>query len=285
MRRPIRDCVCPSILSYRVVILRRTVRFAINPGDADGTADTNGHGGRPAHRAWGRPFELSIDCAGEPDRRTGYLINIKDIDDAVRRRVVPVLTELMTAGRDPGTSVIALLQHAQAALPVPVRALTLRPTPTLAYEAEAGMAATVVLSQKFEFAAAHRLHSPAMSDAENRSFFGKCNNPAGHGHNYVIQPRVEMGISGRGGSLSLSELERITQAVLIEPFDHKHLNIDTAEFRDGSGVNPTVENIARVFFGLLAPAIEGLGRGARLREITVWETDRTSATYGESATS
>lgn len=285
MRQPFRNRVDPSTLSYRVITLRRTVRFAINPGNAEGTADTNGHGGRPALRGWGSPFELTIDCAGEPDLRTGYLINIKDIDDAVRRRVVPVLTELITAGRDPGTSVIMLLREAQAALPVPVRALTLRPTPTLAYEAEAGMAATVVLSQKFEFAAAHRLHSPAMSDAENRSFFGKCNNPAGHGHNYVIQPRVEMNISGHGGSLSLIELERITQSVLIEPFDHKHLNIDTAEFRDGSGVNPTVENIARVFYGLLAPAIEGLGRGARLREITVWETDRTSATYGQPRTS
>lgn len=271
----------PSTLSYRVVILRRTARFAINPGDAAIAEDANGYGGRPAMRGWGRHIELMIACAGEPDLATGYLINIKDIDDAIRRIVIPVITDSIRAGTDPGASVPVLFDLARRALPVTVQSLALRQTPTLSFETEAGMGSTVVLSQKFEFAAAHRLHAPSMSDEENRAYFGKCNNRAGHGHNYVIEPRIEMDVTERGGSLSLAELERVTQSTLIDPFDHKHLNLDTPEFRDGSGVNPTVENIARVFFGLLAPAIQGLGRDARLREITVWETDRTSATYGE----
>lgn len=264
-----------------MVILRRTARFAINPEDSAGAEDANGYGGRSAMRGWGRHLELTIACAGVPDHATGYLINIKDIDEAIRRLVMPVIADSIRAGTDPAAGVLAIFAAARGALPVAVKSLSLRQTPTLAYETEVGMGPTVVLSQKFEFAAAHRLHVPSMSDEENRAYFGKCNNAAGHGHNYVIEPRIEMPVTERGGSLSLAELERVTQAVLIDPFDHKHLNLDTREFRDGSGVNPTVENIARVFYGLLAPAIKGLGRDARLREITVWETDRTSATYGD----
>lgn len=273
-----------SILWYLVVILRRTARFAINAGDAAGDEGHNGFGGRPALRGWGRHFEITVTCEGEPDPVTGYLINIKLIDDAIRREVVPRLSRAVQAETDPGLCLAGVLEAARRAIPVAVTAIVLRPTPTHAYEMEASMASMVVLSQKFEFAAAHRLHAPALSEAENRALFGKCNNPAGHGHNYVIEPRVEVSVSNSGRGFSLADLERVTQSVLIDPFDHKHLNVDTREFLDGKGLNPTVENIARVFFGLLAPAIDGLGLGARLREITVWETDRTSATYGRQKT-
>jgi 6-pyruvoyltetrahydropterin/6-carboxytetrahydropterin synthase len=35
--------------------------------------------------------------------------------------------------------------------------------------------------------ASHRLHVDALSPERNREIFGKCNNPFGHGHNYVVQ--------------------------------------------------------------------------------------------------
>jgi 6-pyruvoyltetrahydropterin/6-carboxytetrahydropterin synthase len=77
---------------------------------------------------------------------------------------------------------------------------------------------------------------------------------------------------------TVATLERLADEVLLERFDHKHLNEDTTEFdpRRG-GVNPSVENIAAVFFNLLAPAVAQAG--ATLEHLTVWETDRTSATY------
>jgi hypothetical protein len=52
--------------------------------------------------------------------------------------------------------------------------------------------AAVIIRQKFDFAAAHRLHTPSLSEEENRRIFGKCNNPSGHGHNYQVEPAVEV---------------------------------------------------------------------------------------------
>lgn len=267
-------------LSYRVVTLRRTVRFAINPSDTNGRG-SNGYGGVPAFMPWGRTFELTVSCRGMPDPTTGYLINIKAIDDAVRRQAVPALAAHIDRRADPAACVPDLLNLLRHQLPVQVVAVRLHLTPTLVIDSEVSMGTKVVLAQKFEIAAAHRLHSASLSDAENRAFFGKCNNPAGHGHNYVIEPKVETSTDATRGAISLAELEEITQRVLIQPFDHKHMNLDTREFSDHGGLNPTVENIAMVFFRLLSSEIARLGRDARLREITVWETDRTSATFGE----
>jgi 6-pyruvoyltetrahydropterin/6-carboxytetrahydropterin synthase len=74
-------------------------------------------------------------------------------------------------------------------------------------------------------------------------------------------------------------LEAITDAAVIQRFDHKHLNEDTREFASVGGLNPSVENIAKVVFDLLAPEIARASPDAQLRSITVWETDRTCATY------
>jgi 6-pyruvoyltetrahydropterin/6-carboxytetrahydropterin synthase len=263
-----------------VVTLRRTVRFAVNPG-SDADRGSNGYAGVPSLVPWGRSFQVTVSCRGTPDPATGYLINIKSIDDAVRRALVPALGAHIERRADPASCLPDLLNLLQSRLPVPVVALRLHLTPTLVIDSEVSMGTKVVLAQKFEIAAAHRLHSPSLSGEENRAFFGKCNNPAGHGHNYIIEPRVETAIDPARGALSLAELEEVTQRVLIDPFDHKHLNLDTREFSDHGGLNPTVENIAMVFFHLLASEILRLGRDARLREITVWETDRTSATFGE----
>jgi 6-pyruvoyltetrahydropterin/6-carboxytetrahydropterin synthase len=141
-------------------------------------------------------------------------------------------------------------------------------------------ATTAILRQRFDFAAAHRLHLPTLSTEQNQALFGKCNNPTGHGHNYQFEPSVVVPATAGTPGFTLQDLERLSQSTIIERFDHKHLNQDTAEFDLArGGVNPTVENIARVFYELLSKAIAAMGKGATLRTITVWETDRTSATY------
>ena len=138
----------------------------------------------------------------------------------------------------------------------------------------------VTLRQSYEFSAAHRLHVPSLSDAENRQLFGKCNNPAGHGHNYRVEPVVAVKVGAEGARFSLADLERLTEEHIVARFDHKHLNQDTREFGPGpGGVNPSVENIARVFFEALAGPVRAAGADATLRSVTVWETDRTCATY------
>jgi 6-pyruvoyltetrahydropterin/6-carboxytetrahydropterin synthase len=177
-------------------------------------------------------------------------------------------------------------EHAGASAlpsPVTVASLTWRLTPTYSITLERTNMVSILLRQRFDFAAAHRLHVPSLSDEQNRAIFGRCNNPAGHGHNYGVQPTVRVALSDdpmAAPAFDLAALERVTDATLIQPFDHTHLNEDTAEFATGLGLNPSVEHIARVFYERLKPAIAAASAGqAELVDITVWETERTSACY------
>ena len=131
-----------------------------------------------------------------------------------------------------------------------------------------------LLSQRFDFAAAHRLHCSSMSEEQNRAVFGKCNNLNGHGHNYQLEAVVAVPLAEGDSSFGLPDLERLVRMHVIERFDHTNLNLDTGLFGDR---NPTVENIARACYDLLAEPIAAAG--ADLRRLTVWETEKTSCTY------
>ena len=133
----------------------------------------------------------------------------------------------------------------------------------------------VYLTRKAEFSASHYYHNPDFTPEENRRIFGKCNNPSGHGHNYRLEVSVEALLDAQGTSpFTLQSLERIVNETVIRRFDHKHLNMDTAEF---ANVNPSVENIARASHGLLEEPIRAAG--ARLARVTLWETEKTSCSY------
>lgn len=136
----------------------------------------------------------------------------------------------------------------------------------------------VTLRQSYEFSAAHRLHVPSLSDEENRKTFGKCNNPAGHGHNYRVEVAVSCPMDPQGRIMEVAELDDVVHKRVIEKLDHKNLNVDVAEFRE---LNPSVENIAQVVWNLLAKHIgqAGPADGASLEEISVWETEKTVCTY------
>ena len=81
-----------------------------------------------------------------------------------------------------------------------------------------------------------------------------------------------------GVVMGVSELQKLVNERVIDVFDHKHLNLDCSEFREGSGVNPTVENIARVIHGRLKGAFAG---GVRLAGVRLWETPKTMCEYSE----
>ena len=262
-----------------MIELSRTVRICLDDPPPGGHGDgANGYGGKPAMAGLGRFYEVTVRCAGEPDASTGYLINIKEIDAAVREGASPILASGAHEGHPTEETAHECLRAVASRLPGIARTVRLSLTPTYSLEMRVTDPQSVLLRQRFDFAAAHRLHVPTLSDEENRAIFGKCTNPNGHGHNYQVEPCVLVRAGGRG--LSLADLERITDETIIERFDHKHLNLDTEEFADGRGLNPTVENIARVCHELLAPEIErATGGDASLASITVWETDRTSATY------
>ena len=233
----------------------------------------------------GRHYALDVRCRGEVDPSTGYCINIKDIDRAVRSRAIPAIAE--ACARGPSQHPAIALQEALAALErdrlgsVAITSLRWQLGPYYSIEMSPQAPTVALLRQQFDFAAAHRLHVPTLSDEENRRIFGKCNNPRGHGHNYRVEPCVEVPVQQGGPpALSLAEFERLTVEHIIARFDHTHLNEDTAEFNTArGGMNPSVENIARVCFELLSPAIRAAAPGATLRNVTVWETDKTSSTY------
>ena len=131
----------------------------------------------------------------------------------------------------------------------------------------------VRLTRSFEFCAAHRLYVASFDDEENRRIFGKCSNPHGHGHNYVL----EVTISGTPDEVSGTivdppQLDLLVQRRVIEPFDHKNLNAECDEF---ASLNPSVENIACVIWRRL----EGAFDRCRLTRVRVWETPKTYAEY------
>ncbi len=123
----------------------------------------------------------------------------------------------------------------------------------------------VAVFRRERFNAAHRLYNPRWDDAANFRVFGKCSNPHYHGHNYELEVKVT-GVpqEDTGFVIDMKELSDIIRQEVIERFDHKNLNLDTAEFRS---LNPTAENIAMVIFDLLRPRInETCGIQVRLYE-------------------
>jgi 6-pyruvoyltetrahydropterin/6-carboxytetrahydropterin synthase len=264
--------------------LSRTVRFCVPLGSPAPTGDDGRHNtfaAWPSMRGLGAYYELTVTCRGAPDPRTGYLLNISGIDDAVRTVAIPLI-EAAVAARD-GAAPAGLLptiarRLAERLEPV-VTAVRWRLTPfySVGLEGptmETGAMDQVVIRQQFEFAAAHRLHCPDLDEAENRRIFGKCNNPRGHGHNYRLEVAVAVPVEPAAGAMGLVDLERLVDEHVIRRFDHTNLNLDTEEF---AGTNPSIENIARVCHRLLADPVDR--GGGRLVGVTVWETEKTCCTY------
>ena len=131
----------------------------------------------------------------------------------------------------------------------------------------------IFLVRKETFCASHRLHSDQLSDEENKRLFDKCNNPNGHGHNYVLEVTVYSDINPITGMIiNLVDLKNIINTCIIDRFDHKHLNLDTDEFQK---INPTVENMVVVFWNLLyKTALKDI-----LYEVRLFETENNIAYF------
>jgi 6-pyruvoyltetrahydropterin/6-carboxytetrahydropterin synthase len=135
--------------------------------------------------------------------------------------------------------------------------------------------ATVTITRLARFSAAHRLHNPKFSDAENATLFGKCNSPNYHGHNYTL----EVTIAGTpdvktGYVMDFGDLDRIVDRACIDLLDHKNLDLDVDFLK---GVLSTAENICVACWGQLeAPLRE---QGARLARLRLWETENNYVEY------
>jgi len=136
----------------------------------------------------------------------------------------------------------------------------------------------VYVTRKSHFNAAHRLHNPAMSDDWNLKTFGKCNYPNWHGHNYVIEVTVAGSPDPTTGYLiDLGTLQGLIEQYIIEPCDHRNLNLDVPFL---SGIIPTSENLVKAFYDRLKDPVEAAcAAGGKLISVKLFETERNIAEF------
>ena len=130
----------------------------------------------------------------------------------------------------------------------------------------------IELGRRYHFSASHRLHSAHLSEEENSRVFGKCNNPHGHGHNYVVEVSMSGDVDAATGMIAnLADLDTFVERQVLEEFDHKSLNEDVAAFRERV---PTTENLCIEIFRRLKSFPK-----AKLERIRVEETGNNSFEY------
>ena len=120
------------------------------------------------------------------------------------------------------------------------------------------------LTRRYRFPAAHRLYRPDLSDAENRELYGKCSNPYGHGHNYVLEVSVSGPLDSHGRLVDRAWLDALVERGVLAGFRNRNLNQEVPEF---ARLVPTSENVARVIERRLSDAgLAPLLAGIRLHE-------------------
>ena len=132
-----------------------------------------------------------------------------------------------------------------------------------------------VVTRRYRFAASHRLHSSGLSETQNRDLYGKCNNPYGHGHDYILEVSVAGPLDAISGQVvNVTALDCLVQDQILRDFDHRYFNADVPEF--SADLVPTSENILRVIedrlsvnWGKTFP-----GEWPRLEGIRLQETKR-----------
>ena len=121
------------------------------------------------------------------------------------------------------------------------------------------------ITRSYHFSAAHRLHTPCLSDDVNKKIYGKCNNLNGHGHNYTVLVTVQGELDPKTGLVTDVEmLDRVVHEKIVDRFDHQHLNFDPS-FQD---LVTTGENLARLIWDFLVNEVPG----GRLEKIGLVET-------------
>lgn len=259
--------------------LARQIRFSVDPFFDGPGLESNSYASRPGVEGLGVYLSLWVELAGDVDKDTGFVINVVEIDKVVRQMVVPKFVNLIKNKYRQEKRIFFLdmfdsLKESWRSLKgkfgqADISKLTLEVSPYRKISIESEQAEMFYFSEKFEFAAMHKLWNDKFSDDRNFEVFGKCANPNGHGHNYTAEITVE---KASDGELSVQNFEKTVKDEFIEKVDHKNLNEDVDYFKNQL---PTVENIVVFAWNCL----ENKFADARLENITVWETDRTFCTY------
>ncbi len=216
----------------------------------------------------GHHYRLRVTLCGEPDKDAGMIY-----PEAEGRRIIDELrarfdhrnlnVDLPELSGSPVTTEV-LARHFQKRLgeQIPVSRVKLYEHDHFFVEFSSADIWTMGVLTRFH--AAHRLHSCELSDEENKSVYGKCNNPYGHGHLYEVEASIGGRLDEKTGTMfKLADLE---QAVFdtVDEWNYKHLDMDTDEFK---GMVTTGENIV----GVLWPKLDGQVDG-KLTRLRLWET-------------
>lgn len=260
--------------------LSRQIRFSVNPFlDATAVGD-NSYSSKPCGEGLALYFALWVELQAKVDPDTGFVVNVVEIDKVIRKSAIGVFADFVTDRFRQGEHVSLPDMYALLAEAWPVinrqfgnaelTKLGLQLNPSRKISIEMGNKTMTYFSEKFEFAAMHKLWNKSFTDEKNFEVFGKCANPSGHGHNYVIEVTIEK--QNLDESFKIGAFESLVTKEFIDLVDHKNLNKDVPEL---VGTIPTVENIAVFAWDVLSEKIDF----ARLSQVTVWESDRTSCTY------
>ena len=262
--------------------------------NSDWCADEN----RARFGPWASPYNhghnyiLDVTVEGDVDPVDGMVVNIKRVDDLLKREILarfdqksindeipefakraPCLENLLEFIRDALGAELQVDRYfpdqdgpTTAHTTVRLVHLRLEEMPTFYGELDLETDMTT-LTRIYEFAAAHRLNTPALSEVDNLALYGKCNHPNGHGHNYVLEVTVSGEADPVTGMLAdLGELDQIVEREVLDRYDHRNLDVDVPEL---VGKVTTSENVAQAIFDRLTAAAPG-----RLSRVRLWETAR-----------
>jgi 6-pyruvoyltetrahydropterin/6-carboxytetrahydropterin synthase len=225
----------------------------------------------------GHNYNLYVSVAGKVDPVNGMVVNIKDVDDILQERIVRQFDqrsindeiEWFSSRSSSTENILAYVaDQLDGAFPSGVALVHLRLEETPLLYAELDMKTnTTTLTRIYEFAASHRLHVPGYSQEQNEELFGKCNNPAGHGHNYVLEVTVTGEVDPVTGMIAdIGSLDRTVEALVVDRYDHKNFNVDLPEFQ---GLTPTSEVVTQEIFRRLDGNLP-----AKLKRVRLHETAR-----------
>lgn len=133
----------------------------------------------------------------------------------------------------------------------------------------------IYIERRESFSAAHQLFNPNWSEEQNDAVFGKCANRAYHGHNFLVTVVVKGEVNpDTGFVMNLVDLKELMMTYIIEPVDHKNLNVDVLMLK---GQLPSTENLAIAFWKAIVDRISTFG--ATLHCIRIQETDKNAVEY------
>jgi len=261
--------------------LSRQIRFSIDAFSAERKMGYNSYASRPSVEGLGLYLALWVDLESRLNPDTGFVVNVSEIDKIVYQRAVPIFTQVISdafaAQQTVSLSGLAsILKRCWKEVQTGFQTnkltqlrLELSPFQTISIETEDAQMFT--FGEKFEFAAMHRLWNDKFDAAKNTELFGKCANPAGHGHNYILEVQVQCKTDLLDAGWKVT-YQKVIKEEFLNIVDHKNLNEDVPEFKT---LNPTVENLSFLAWQKL----DGKLKNAKLHNVTVWENDRTFCSY------